>query len=148
MKTDLSRFSVLIGVLLLCGCGSTTQTTMIGQARAAITPDAVRIYDRAPRHFERIAIINSSSGPSWGFTSREQEDEAIAKLKEEAAKLGANGILLEWIGTSSSGSLGIGVGGFGVGGGYHSGYAVSGETGYGAPIVHKSAQATAIYVRR
>ena len=53
---------------------------------------------------------------------------------------------LEATGTSSSGNLGIGVGGFGVGGDRHSGYAVSGESGLGAPILHRTAQATAIYV--
>jgi len=137
--------SVSVIALLLCNCGS-THTIMVGQARPAATPDAVRVYYSAPRHFERIAIINSSSGPTWAFTTKGQLDDAIAKLKEEAARLGANGILLEATGTSSSGNLGIGVGGFGVGGDRHSGYAVSGESGFGAPILHRTAQATAIYV--
>jgi len=145
----MNRFPGLVSTsvvaLLLCSCGS-TRTIVVGQARPATTPDAVRVYDIAPRHFERIAIINSSSGPTWAFTTKGQLDDAIAKLKEQAAKLGANGILLESTGTSSSGNLGIGVGGFGVGGGRNSGYAVSGESGFGAPILHRTAQATAIYV--
>ena len=120
---------------------------MVGQARPATTADAVRIYYSAPRHYERIAIINSSSGPTWGFTTRGQLEDAIVKLKEEAAKLGANGVLLEATGTSSSGNLGVGVGGFGTGGGYHNGYAVGGSGAFGAPILHKTAQAIAIYVR-
>ena len=69
------------------------------------------------------------------------------KLKEEAAALGANGVLIEATGTSSSGNLGIGVGGFGGGGGYHNGYAVSGGGAFGGPILHKTVQASAIYVR-
>jgi hypothetical protein len=142
----LSRFSILPAALLLCSCGS-TRTIMVGQARPATSPDAVHVYYTAPRHFERIAIINSSSGPTWAFTTRGQLDDAIAKLKEEAAKLGANGILLEATGTSSSGNLGIGVGGVGVGGGRHSVYAVGGEGAFSGPILHKTAQATAIYVR-
>lgn len=146
MKELLSRFSILPAVLLLCGCGF-THTIMIGQARPAISPDAVRLYYTPPRHFERIAIINSSSGPTWSFTTRGQVDDAIAKIKEEAAKLGANGISLQAVGTSSSGNLGLGVGGFGVGGGRHSVYAVGGEGSFYGPILHKTAQATAIYVR-
>jgi uncharacterized protein YbjQ (UPF0145 family) len=146
MNKVLSGISMSFALLLFCSCGS-VHTTMVGQARAAITPDAVRIFNAAPRHYERIAIINASSGPTWATTTRGQENDAIAKLKEEAAKLGANGILIEAVGTSSSGNLGLGVGGFGVGGGRHSGYAVSGEGGFGAPILHKTAQATAIYVR-
>jgi hypothetical protein len=140
------RFSILILLLFICGCGS-TRTVMIGEARPATTPDAVRIYHRAPtRHFERIAIINASSGASWAFTTRSQADQAIAKLKEEAAKIGANGILLEWIGTSSSGNLGIGVGGYGYGSSGHVNYDVAGGGSFNGAILHKTAQATAIYV--
>ena len=144
----MKRFSPMLGVavLLFCGCGS-THVIMVGQARPATTPDAVRVFYTPPLHYQRIAIINSSSGASWAFTDRDQTNEAIAKIKEEAAKLGANGVLLEAVGTSSSGNLGIGVGGFGVGGGRHSAYVAGGSGSFDAPILHKTAQATAIYVR-
>lgn len=145
MKKLVCEFSASVMALLLCSCGS-THTIMVGQRHPATTPDLVRVYYTAPRHFERIAIINSASGPSWLFTTRGQLDDAIAKLKEAAARLGANGILIEATGTSSSGNLGIGIGGFGVGGDRHSAYAVSGESGAGGPILHRTAQATAIYV--
>src|ERR1043166_1031912 len=112
MKRFLARLHILPALLLLSSCGS-THTIMVGQARPAISPDAVRLYYSPPRHYERIAIINSSSGPTWSFTTRGQVEDAIAKIKEEAAKLGADGILLEEIGTSSSGNLSLGIGGFG-----------------------------------
>jgi hypothetical protein len=147
MKRVFSGILASIGLMLLCSCGS-THTIMVGQPRAAIAPDTVRVYYTPPRHFDRIAIINSSSGPTWAFTTRGQLDDAIAKLREEAAKVGANGILLEATGTTSSGNLGLGVGGFGVGGGHHSGYAVGGGGAFGGPILHKTAQATAIFVRQ
>ena len=137
-------FTFVFSLFVMCSC---TNTIMVGQARPPTTPDAVRIYSTPPRHYERIALINSSSGPTWGFTTRSQEEDAIAKIKEEAAKLGANGVLLEGIDTRSSGNLGIGVGGFGTGGGYHSGYAVGGSGAFGAPILHKTVHATAIFVR-
>src|SRR5690349_4978740 len=105
-RTILRGFCPALALALLCSCGS-TRTIMVGQARPAIAPEAVRVYQTAPRHFERIAIINSSSGPTWAFTTRGQVDDAIAKLKEQAAKVGANGILLEYVGTSSSGNLGL-----------------------------------------
>ena len=117
--------------------------------RAAATRHSsrgLRLYYSAPRHFERIAIINSSSGPTWAFTTRSQVDEAIAKLKEEAARVGANGILLENIETSSSGDFGLSIGGFGIGGGHHSDYAVGGGGDFYGPILHKTAHASAIYV--
>src|SRR3954452_3486437 len=139
------RLSLFATLLTLCGCGS-TNTIMVGQARPATTPDLVRVYYTAPRHYERIALINSESGPTWAFTTRGQMEDAISKLREEAAKVGANGVLIEATGTSSTGNLGIGVGGFG-GGGYHSGYEVGGGGAFGGPILHKTASATAIYVR-
>lgn len=147
MNALLIRSAVLFGALvLLCSCGSTS-TMMVGQARPAISPDTVRVYYTPPRRFERIAIINSSSGATWSFTTRGQTEDAISKLREEAAKVGANGVLIEAIDTTSSGGLGISIGGFGVGGGHHSGYAVGGGGDLGGPILHKTAHATAIYVR-
>ncbi|MFL6515742.1 MAG: hypothetical protein ACJ8M1_12040 [Chthoniobacterales bacterium] len=140
------RLWVFTGLLALSGCGS-TNTIMVGQSRPATTADMVRVYYTPPRHYERIALINSQSGPTWAFTTRGQMEDAISKLREEAAKVGANGVLIEATGTRSSGNLGIGVGGFGGGGGYHNGYEVGGGGAFGGPILHKTASATAIYVR-
>lgn len=138
--------SIVLVVFMLSSC-ATSHVIMVGQARPAISADLVRIYTAPPRNFERIAIINSSSGGSWAFTERAQVDEAIAKIKEEAAKIGANGILLQAVGTTSSGGLNIGIGGFGFGGGRHHAYAVGGGGSFYGPILHKTVQATAIYVR-
>ena len=92
-------------------------------------------------------MINSSSGPTWAFTTRGQTEDAINQLREEAAKVGANGLLIEAIDTTSSGGVGLSIGGFGVGGGHRSGYAVGGGGDFAGPILHKTAHATAIYVR-
>lgn len=146
MKMLSRAASILPIVFLLSGC-ATAHVIMVGQARPATSPDLVRVYTATPRHFARIAIINSSSGASWAFTERAQVDEAIAKIRKEAAKLGANGILLQAVGTRSSGNLGISIGGFGFGGGRHHAYAVGGAGSFYGPILHKTVQATAIYVR-
>ena len=146
MKMFLSSLAGFTVAMILCSCGS-TNTIMVGQARPAISPDAVRVYYTPPRRFERIAMINSSSGPTWAFTTRGQTQDAINQLREEAAKVGANGILIEAIDTTSSGGVGLSIGGFGVGGGHHSGYAVGGGGDFAGPILHKTAHATAIYVR-
>lgn len=130
----------------LASC-ATSHVIMVGEPRSAISADLVRIYTVSPRHFERIAIINSSSGGSWAFTDRGQIDEAIVKIRDEAAKVGANGVLLQAVGTRSSGSLGINIGGFGFGGGRHHAYGVGGGGSFYGPILHKTVHATAIYVR-
>jgi hypothetical protein len=120
---------------------------MVGQPRPAISPQAVRVYEVPPRHYERIAIINSSGGTSWIFPDRDSMDDAIARLREEAAKLGANGILLQQVYDESAGNLSIGVGGFGFGGGRHSFYGGGGSANVGGPLINRRVQATAIYVR-
>jgi hypothetical protein len=124
---------------------------MVGEPRPPTNPANVKVYMEPPRRFDRIAIIRKGSGGAWAFSDQGQIDEAIAKIRAEAAKVGANGILLQAVETNSSGGLGIGIGGFGVGGGRHHGWGGN-SVGVGgsfyAPILHKTVQAEAIYVRK
>jgi hypothetical protein len=129
---------------LLCGNAS-AGTTIVGEVRPAIDPARVKVYWDAPRRFDRIAIITKGSGGAWIFSDNSEVDTAIAKIRIEAAKLGANGIILTAIEDRSGGGVSIGVGGFGFPG-HH--VAVGGGTTLYAPIMHKSVQAEAIYVRR
>lgn len=117
---------------------------MIGPARPAISPAAVRIYENPPRHYEQIAIINSSAGTTWLFPDRGSLDEAIARLRTEAAALGANGVMLQEVYDRPVGGLSVGVGGFGVG--RHNFYGGGGSVG--GPLISRRVQAIAIYVRR
>jgi hypothetical protein len=148
MKTLLRALSI---ILLLCSY-ALASTTMVGEPRPPINPDRVKVYMEPPRKFDRIAIIRKGSSGSWAFTDQSQVDEAIAKIRVEAAKVGANGILLQVIETNSNGGVGIGIGGFGLGGGgwghHHGGPSVGLGGGFYAPIMHKTVQAEAIYVRR
>ena len=115
---------------------------MVGQARPPISPEAVRVYQVPPRHFQRIAIINSSAGTSWIFPDRPSMELGISRLREQAAELGANGILLENVYDVPTGGLAIGVGGFGYSG--HSFYGGSGNVA--GPLINHRVQAAAIYV--
>ena len=125
---------------------------MVGDPRPPTNPNNVQVYMETPRHFDRIAIIRKGSSGSWAFSDQSQVDEAIAKIRIEAAKVGANGILLQVIETNSGGGVGIGIGGFGLGGGRHHGWRGGNSIGVGgsfyAPIMHKTVQAEAIYVRK
>jgi hypothetical protein len=144
MKTLLRVLSITPLICLLCSYASAS-TFMVGEARPPTDPDRVKVYMEPPRKFDRIAIIRKGSSGSWAFTDQSQVDEAIAKIKVEAAKVGANGILLQVIETNSGGGIGIGIGGFGFPGRH---VAVGGGTSFYAPILHKTVQAEAIYVRR
>ena len=134
--------AVLAAACSICGCAD-TRTIMVGQARPSISPAAVRVYQVPPRHFERIAIINSSAGTSWIFPDRPSMELGISRLREQAAELGANGILLESGYDVPAGGLSIGVGGFGSSS--HSFYGGAGNVG--GPLINHRLQAAAIYVR-
>jgi sugar (pentulose or hexulose) kinase len=86
----------------------------------------VQIYLHPPAgKYEEVALLDSSSKNSFSFTAQGKTNAVITRLKEEAAKLGANGVLLQGIGDTAAGSVGTGVGtesasrnsatGFGIG---------------------------------
>jgi hypothetical protein len=127
---------------LICGCA--TRHVIVGQVRPPINPEAVRVYQVPPRHFQLIAIIDSPAGTSWIFPDRPSMELGISRLREQAAALGANGILLQRVYDVSAGGLAIGVGGFGYSG--HSFYGGAGNVG--GPLINHRVQAVAGYVRR
>lgn len=132
---------MILAPLLLAACA--TSHVMIGQARPPISPDEVRIYQRPPQaHYEEIARLDTSSQGSFAFTAQAKTDAVIKRLKAEAAKLGANGVLLQGIADQPSGSIGTGGG--------SSSYSGSGATGVGlginAGLTRKVAGGLAIYV--
>src|ERR1700742_2998673 len=104
----------LVALCLICGCA--TRPIIVGQVRPPISPEAVRVYRVPPRHFERIAIIDSPAGTSWIFPDRPSMDLGVSRLRDQAAALGANGILLQRVYDVSAGGLAIGGGGFRVSG--------------------------------
>jgi hypothetical protein len=102
----------VIGALLiaaLTGCAS-SQVAVVGQARPAISPDQVQIYLQPPEsRYEQIANLSASSGGSFALSGPRKIDKVVERLKKEAAKLGANGILLHGVGDQSVGSVGAGI---------------------------------------
>ena len=133
---------ILVAAALLLGGCATTSHMMLGPAMPALAPEQVRVYTTAPPKYREIAIVEAASGP---FTYGEQNklDSVMAKLRREAASLGANGILLQGMANGARGG-GVNVG---VGGGRFGGHTSVGA-GVGVDIspTQKHAQATAIYV--
>jgi hypothetical protein len=130
----------LIGMVLLLGCASSH--VMIGEARPPISPDQVKLYLHPPEKYEEIAIIDASSRRSIVFTDQQKMNKVIARLKEEAAKVGANGILIQGTGDEQTGEVGTGAGTATASG--HSGYGTS--VGVSAGVFMKTGQGIAIYV--
>jgi hypothetical protein len=84
---------------------------LVGGARAPISPDLVQLYLEPPsRRYEQIAVLHSSSRDSWSFTSQSKADVVIRRLKEEAASLGANGVLLDEITDRPGATVGTSLG--------------------------------------
>ena len=84
---------------------------LVGGARPPISPEAVQLYLEAPpRRYEEIAVLYSSSRRSWSFTSQTKADVVVRRLKEEAASLGANGVLLHEIADRPGMTVGTDVG--------------------------------------
>ena len=73
--------------------------------------DEVQLYTETPhRPYERIAVVSASSKRSLSFSSQGKAEVVVKRLKEEAGKLGANGVLLEEISDESGAAVGADVG--------------------------------------
>lgn len=128
-------------LLLLAGCASSHVLT--GTPRPPIDPAQVRLYyGPPPGGYEEIARLEVSSG-AFTYGEQNKTDAVIEKLRREAARLGANGVLLQ--GTADGhGGTGVSVGG---GGGRIGGSSFSG-VGVGVNIspTQKYASGIAVYV--
>lgn len=127
--------------VLLAACA--TSSMMVGQARPPIDPSQVRIYNSPPPGgFEEIAVIETASGPVT-YGEQNKLNAVLQNLREEAAKVGANGVLLQGTANGYGGtSVGVGAGGGSYGG---SGFS-SGGIGVSISPKTKYATGTAIYV--
>jgi hypothetical protein len=128
---------MLLALVLALGACAGTSKVMLGQARPPVDPAQVRIYTTPPPGSVEIAQLESSS--AVGFGTQGQTDAAVARLKREAAALGANGVILMGVGSSGSPvGMSVGAGSYGR----HS----AGGIGIGIPTTQKKAAGVAIYV--
>ncbi len=115
---------------------------VVGTVRPAITPSEVKIYLQPPPAFEEVAVLNASADSMFGTGGQSTVDKVIQRLKQEAAKLGANGIILEGMFDQQTGSLGGGSGSTSFSGNSAVGVGLGGSLG----IYKKTGQARAIFV--
>jgi len=133
--------SVMLALAVLCSCAPSSHV-MVGQARPPISPDQVRIYSHPPVNYQEIAVLDASSKSAFGTGGQKSVDKVIERLKIEAAKLGANGVILEGFQDSQAGSIGTGVGSSSYSGNSAVGVGVGGSLG----IYKKTGHGDAIYV--
>lgn len=132
---------IALFALALAACASSS--VLVGQPRPPIDPAQVRVYfSPPPNGYEKIAMLESNSG---AFTYGEQNkmNSVLAKLRKEAARYGANGVLFGGTENGYGGSaVSVGAGGGSVGGHGFSG----GGVGVSISPTQKYAQGMAIYV--
>lgn len=142
LNTRLVASLLFLALLSIGGCASSH--VMLGQPRPAISPDQVKLYVRPPAKYQEIAILESSSKNSFAITQQGKTNKAIERLKEEAAKLGANGVLLQGTGDQYGGTVNTGSATATTAG--NSAYVTG--SGVGIPVMHKAASGVAIYVEQ
>lgn len=129
-------------VATLSACASSHVVT--GQPRPPVPVEQVRVYFAPPpSRYEEIALLQSNSG---AFTYGEQNkmNSVIGKLRAEAAKLGANGVLFQGTEDGAGGTgVSVGAGGGSYGGGRHFS---GGGVGINISPRQKFARGVAIYV--
>ena len=99
------NFNLLLSSILtftLVACGGSH--IIIGNARTPTRPADVKIYSTPPAKYDEIALVEGSSEGTFATTNQQKTNQALEYIKEEAAKVGANGVLLSGWGELASGS--------------------------------------------
>ena len=139
----MSRGPVIASIFAfaLVACAPSSHV-LVGTARPPISPADVKIYSHAPANFQEIALLDASSKSVFGPGGQGAVDKVIERLKEQAAKLGANGIILEGFSDRETGSVRTGVGSDSYSRNSSVGVGVGGSLG----IFKKTGQGRAIFV--
>ncbi len=128
-STGARLYAMGLCILFIGGCAYANGSSIVtGTTRTATDSNLVKIYLEPPSDYEVIGVVDASGN---GWTAQESQDLAIAELKEQAAKLGANGVLLGMSSEKTSTTIG----------GYNAGYA------YAIPVTAKIVSGKAIYVK-
>lgn len=138
-RIQLSLLSVAVLALAACASGGPLVT---GTPRPAIDPSQVRFYYDKPAGAEEIAVIDANSG-AFTYGNQNKTNAVMQKLREQAAQLGANGVIYRGaVPAGGGGGVSVGAGGGRVGGSGFSGAGV----GVNISPQQKYAEGLAIYV--
>ena len=131
----------LLGGALLSACA--TSYVLVGSQHAPVSPERVRVLLQPPPNYETIAILQTSDMAGKPcFTAQCKTNKVMDRLKDQAAKLGANAILLQGLGSQYAGSVGTGFGSAN----YGHGYAYGSSMGVSTAIMSENGRALAIYI--
>ncbi len=126
MNLRRSALLLLAPAVLASGACASGSAIVTGNTRTPVAPQEVKLYLEPPATFEIIGLVNATSDAGW--TDQGSLDYAVKELKKQAAKLGANGVLLVSTGETTTG-------------------VVSGDN-YAIPVKGKTVQGKAIFVTK
>ena len=90
------RPSLLVTAVLICGCVSTNAALIDPSVQLARTcPSAVKLFttpERVGHPYREVAVLNAKGESNWS-----DEGDMIQSMREKAADIGANGIILSKI---------------------------------------------------
>lgn len=99
MKVVVGLIFAVLPILSMSGCADGS-ALIIGEVRPAIEDwSTVAILLELPEGADQIAVVKASSDA--GLTQQQSLDYAVAELKKQAAKVGANAVVLTGRDTSS-----------------------------------------------
>lgn len=99
--SKINKILVALAILAMSGCAEGT-TVVTGNQRPAINPSQVQMYSAPPQApYEVIAIVRASSGNGW--SDQQSVDYAVEELKNQAAAVGANGVIFGAQGSQTGG---------------------------------------------
>jgi hypothetical protein len=87
MKIFMSMFVALV----ISAC-TTSTVVRTGELYAPISPEQVQVFFRPPGDYQVLGLVDAHS--DIVFSSRKAQQRAIKRLIEEAAAIGANGVLI------------------------------------------------------
>jgi hypothetical protein len=137
-----TRAAMLGAAMSLTMACAPSSHVLVGTARPPISPTLVKVYSHPPPAFEEIAVLGASSKSVFNAGGQRTTDKVVERLKAEAARLGANGIILEGFDQTQTGSIGSGVGSDSYSAHSSIGVGVGGSVG----IFKTTGQGRAIYV--
>lgn len=93
--TTLKLFVVLITSALLLACSNTYAPNVTGETSAAINYRAVEVRERAPAGAEEVAKLSTNYAMAIRSSSDEKLEDAIERLRLQAASLGADILVID-----------------------------------------------------
>jgi hypothetical protein len=132
---------ILVTCVSIGGCAPATRV-LPGPTRAPIPVDQVLIYDQPPPNALDVAILHASSHSVFSPGGASATDKVVQQLRVQAARLGANGVVLQGFSDRQTASLGTGVGSESYGRSSAVGVGASGSFG----VFKKTGEALAIFV--